>query len=706
MVSRLFLLAVLSVSTALRGADMNILQHGGVSSLSDAVTILPVDTDDAHRRADDLLSRMRKMKSELLSIPAEQRTFDNTVRALDEMGRLFGIIGGGLQLHSMLSGDLAGRNKPFSQVVAAQTPLFMDPAFYQAFRDYVAHGKQRETLDEEQKQYLARSLEDFEREGFRLAVDAPEKFAQLKELMGRLNEVCSLFSRNCDADASFITATDDELASLDPQFVTGLPRNDDGKCVVHCTRPNVTQMLSYCANPDVRERYWVAWHTRSFESNAEVLKELLGLRLQVAQLLGYTSYADYELRNLMIGSEKNAYNFITGLEKRAAVKWDKEFAELTKDLPAGVSLVDGKLSPWDVFYVVESYKKKQGVDDAKIAEYFPVQHTKQVIFDIYERFMDVTFVHHKTLPEDIRGGWHADCEAIEVRTKSGDDLLGFIILDLFPRVGKYNHACHAGTVPGIRYYDAHVGEYTSGVSVGVVVANFPRAVGDKPALLRHNDVTTFFHEFGHAMHYVFGRSSFDATTGTSVKRDFVEFPSQILEEWMWDKNLLCMTVPFQVTRHYKTGEPLPREMVENMVALKKCDSGKFLLRQLGYSTLSLRLHGDTLVDLDDVLRAALETDHISWDARNKMYTAFGHLAGYGSRYYGYMFSRAYAQDAFDQIKAHGSRRGVNGLIDPVVGVRFVSHILQPGGSIDPNILLRGYLGRAPSIDAFCKDLGL
>lgn len=685
---------------------MNILKHGGVSTLADAVTILPVDTADAHRRADDLLSRMRTMKSNLLSIPAEKRTFENTVRAFDEMGRLFGIIGGVLQLHSMLSDDLAGRNEPFAQVVAAQAPLFMDPALYEAFRDYVAHGKQHEVLDEEQEQHLAKCLHDFEREGFQLAIDAPEKFAALKDLMGRMHETHSLFSRNCDADSSFITATDAELASLDAQFVAGLPRNDDGKRVVYCTMPNMKKMLFYCANSGVRERYWVAWNTRSVKSNEPVLKQLLELRLQIAQLLGYKSYADYQLSDLMIGSEENAHSFIAGLKSRAEEKWSKEFAELTKDLPEDVTLVDGKLQPWDVSYIVESYKRKQGVDDTKVAEYFPVQHTKQVIFDIYERFMDVTFVHHGTLPAEIRGGWHSDCEAIEVRTKSGDDLLGFIILDLFPRVGKYNHACHAGTVPGVRHYDVQAGEWKNGVSVGAVVANFPEAVGDKPALLTHYDATTFFHEFGHAMHYVFGRSSFDATTGTSVKIDFVEFPSQILEEWMWDEDLLCMSDPFQVSCHYKTGELLSHEMVKKMVALKKCDSGNFLLGQLGYSTLSLSLHGDSLVDLDEALRSATEKDHINWDTRNKMYAAFGHLGDYGARYYGYMFSRAFAQDAFDEIKAHGVRRGVNGLIDPVVGVRFVSHILRPGGSIDPNLLLRGYLGRVPSVDAFCKDLDL
>jgi thimet oligopeptidase len=316
-----------------------------------------------------------------------------------------------------------------------------------------------------------------------------------------------------------------------------------------------------------------------------------------------------------------------------------------------------------------------------------VQSTIDSLLLVYEKFFNLSF---KQLPAN--GLWDADVRLIEVIDNTINRTIGYLFLDLFPRPNKYNHACENTIIPVT--YDA---QGNPNIGVAIVIANFPKPRADKPALMLFKDVTTFFHEFGHAMHALLGRTPLASFSGTQVKWDFVEMPSQMLEEWLLDTEIITM-----VSKHYKTGQPLPNDLIAAILKSRTYDSGFYVDRQLYLAQLALKLfnNGPT-VDVDATLKQVFNEYlyRIQFDAQDHLYASFGHLTGYGSRYYGYMWSKVFAHDLFNAIKKEG-------LLNPVVGRRYVDAVIGKGGSKDPNDMLKDFLGRAPNQDAFLHDLGL
>jgi thimet oligopeptidase len=247
-------------------------------------------------------------------------------------------------------------------------------------------------------------------------------------------------------------------------------------------------------------------------------------------------------------------------------------------------------------------------------------------------------------------------------------------------------------IPAIRDQDGN-----ENVSLSIITANFPKAQGDKPALFKRSDVRTFFHEFGHALHTLFGRTTLASLSGTRVKRDFVELPSQMLEEWLYDKAILRL-----VSSHYETSEPLPDEMIDRVLQLKNIGSGSFVQRQGLFAKLSLAYFAPGAdKNVDDVYRCLREKiiPNVVYVPEDHMYAAFGHLTNYGAKYYGYLWSKVFAQDLFAEIKKHG-------LLNPEIGKKYVDLVIGRGGSADPNALLKDFLGREPNDKAFFEDMKL
>jgi thimet oligopeptidase len=292
--------------------------------------------------------------------------------------------------------------------------------------------------------------------------------------------------------------------------------------------------------------------------------------------------------------------------------------------------------------------------------------------------------------------WHEEVQLIEIRDKETRTLRGYVFLDLYPREHQYEHFCHSDVVSPTQLLDAN-GKVTMAPAVACIIANFPRGQGDRPALLKHHDVGTFFHEFGHAMHHVLGSTELVAFSGTSVKLDFVEVPSQLFEEWAFDKEVLKT-----LSCHYHTGKSLPDDLVDRIIALKKFDSGWFVTRQCMLSLLSLEIYKPGAHKDIDAIRQQLAQEMMPMvcnDPDIHMQTSFGHLIGYGARYYSYMWSKVYAMDLFDAVKTQG-------LVNPETGKRLVDTVLAKGGSVDPEVLLKKCLGREPRTDAFFAYLGI
>jgi thimet oligopeptidase len=376
------------------------------------------------------------------------------------------------------------------------------------------------------------------------------------------------------------------------------------------------------------------------------------------------------------------------LVDKASPKVKKELKEWTANLPESVNLAEeGKVKPWDKRYIKTQFKKKYlELDEQKIAEYFPMEHTIKQLLSIYERFLSIKFKEISAT-----GFWHEDVKLIEAHEVHSNKLLGYILLDLYPRDNKFSHAAHTTIISCV----SQNGQ--SSPSVGIVIANFPKPTSSKPSLLKFKDVQTFFHEFGHAIHTMLGCTEFYSFSGTNVKKDFVEMPSQMLEDWMNDKEILKM-----VSKHYKNNEPLPENLIDKLTKLEKFDSGDFILQQVYYSLLSLDYYAqgknkDTQEISKKLYKKVL--NYMLWSDENHFQASFGHITDYGPSYYGYLWSKVFAKDLFYEIKKYG-------LLNPEIGKKYIKEVIGKGGSKDPNELLRNFLGRKPVENAFFNDFGI
>lgn len=645
-------------------------------------------TIEGVKRFTDLCMQLAKQEFEdILAIEPEDRTFENTMLALDQseekLSRMYAVI----YFLQMVSPDKAMRDACLAAKIELRkffVDVYLEPKLYHAYQDYMKHQGQQEDLTEEQRYHIEEAIKGFKRSGLHLS---EEKLAEVKVLKKELAKMTSEYSSNIAEDASEIKVTEAELDGIDEHMKKNLKRDGD-LYVLGCDYPTVIEIRQNCSVSKTREKLHLTFNNRAYPKNQELLNAVVKKKTELAKMLGFESAAALNIDGTMAKTPDAADSFLKDLIKRGESKWTQEWKDLIRDLPEGVKLGEhDALNKWDYYYLLERYKKKHfDIDERVVAEYFPVEKAFKGILDIYQKFFGVEF---KKVSTDWL--WHDDVELIEVVDKKTRDLLGYVYLDLYPREGKYKHYCSMGMFSGQKR-DGFKAPY-----VGAILANFPQATADRPALLKFDEVTTFFHEFGHAMHGVLGRTSLAGAAGTSVKLDFVEVPSQMFEEWMYDKDMLA-----QVSGHYKTGEPLPEKIIDKMIALKKFDAGYFTLRQAYLSLVSLNVYQDTqLNDCEKVARYLHEKymPHVVFDDRTHFCSSFGHLMGYGARYYAYQWARVYSLDLFSEVKKHG-------LLNEQIGRKLWKTVLGRGGSVDPSQLLKDFLGREPNMDAFLQNYGL
>lgn len=652
------------------------------------VQLFPQTVTEIETRTELLIERITKKITTLIAIPVKEKTFENTVRAFDE------IVGGdfvqerdALGALSYVSTDAAVREA--SQKASIELGQFALKMFlhnielYDTFKAYVEGNRKQEQLTQEQAYFVDEQMRSFKRSGLDLPKEQRDKIA---DIQNKLTQLTSDFDFAINGDKTKVNLTRDELVGVDEDLIATLPKNDDGTYAVGVDYPTYHAVVEHCTNGRTREKMFVAFRNRAYPQNIPVLEEIIAQRDELAHLLGFTSFAAYSLDDEMVRTVERAETFLDDLIAKAKIKETKEFQKLTQELPQGVVLSpQGKMYPWDKAFTRERYKEKHfKLDDRKVSEYFPTEKTLQGLLAIYEKFFSLEF---KDVP--VVGLWDPEVRMLHVVHKPSGAMLGYLLLDIYPRANKYSHACHMTIVP------AHNKE--GAIPVSVVIANFPKATASKPALLKLADVRTFFHEFGHALHALFGRTEMKLFAGTNTKTDFVEMPSQMLEEWLWDKSIVK-----NLSSHYQTGEHMPDDMLHAIIELKNFSTGDTVLQQAFYALLSLEYYKegkkkDTTQILHNLCARVLSNTECSQD--DHMQAAFGHLTSYGARYYGYMWSKVFALDLFEQIKQVG-------LLNPTIGTKYVDTVLSKGGSKDPNELLKDFLGREPNQEAFFKDLGL
>ena len=663
-----------------------------IKTVSDIEQLFAYDPKEIKSRFAATMEHIQDVVDAILAIPNDERSFCNTFKSIDDLVRYITT-----HIAPLFDQSYVNPSKEIRDLVqfeylqleqVMQNLMSKNVALYKACKAYVEgnYNKEKESLSQEERRFVTELMKRFKRNGLDLPAD---KIKELKEITNKINALEIEFDKNIAEENRKIHVTREELGGLSDDFINNLKKTDDGKYILGTDYPTFFGVMNNSTVETTRKQMYDLFSNRAYPVNMPVLDKVIALRDKLAHILGYNSYAEYELDDQMIKTPKHAYDFIDGLIADSQNKQKDEFEKLTKELPSSVILdAEGKFKPWDIRYVKEQYKKKHfNLDDEKIAEYFPVDNTLKEIFDIYQTLLDLKFE-----PITINNLWHPEVLAIKVTNKQTNGIIGYLLLDLYPREGKYTHACHDTLLAAQKLSNGSVCP-----ALSIVIANFPKPQNGRPGLLKYDDVKTFFHEFGHAMHALLGSTEMATFAGTAVKKDFVETPSQMFEKWLDDTELLQ-----RIGRHYKTGEPLPKEIIDKLVGIVRFDSGSFIATQGYYSLLSLDYFSpgekkDTQGISEELAKKILT--YTQWDPNNHFQASFGHLMGYGAQYYGYLWSRVFAIDLFDTIKKEG-------LLSPKAGQRLISSILGRGGSKDPDVLLKDYLGREPNQKAFLKEYGI
>lgn len=663
-----------------------------ISSRDAIVRLFPKTAREIQERVELYLQQIKQEVAALIAIPSRERTWDNTMRAYDHINALsdVAIMCQILVDLELVSPDQEVRDAAHAGVLKIQE-VFIDLVslnidLYQALKAYAQGNAACDALTDEQEYFLHETLADYKRHG----LDLPEeKRARVAILLKEIAALELTFEENISKDNSTIIVSHDALQGLNQSLIDTLKRTEDGQYVLGVDYPTYFAVMENCAVAATRQALYITFSNRAYPANEKILHQVIAKRDQLAKLLGFASYAHLDLDDAMAQRPERVQAFLTDLAARATPKEEQERDLLRAHMPDGITLsADNRFQPWDYAYVAQQYKKKYcAIDETQIAEYFPMDSAIAGMLSIYQEFLDVVFKECS-----ITGLWSDEVRLIEVYNDN-KQLLGYLLLDLFPRPNKYTHACHNTTIPAI-----DLGDGTIIPALSLVVANFTKPTHDKPALLhRERDVETFFHEFGHALHALLGRTTLGSCSGTHVKTDFVEMPSQMLEEWLWDGTILK-----KISKHYITGQPLPDELIAKIQQMKHFDTGYTIKRQIMLANVSLAcyLSGEHKDIAALVHHLHTQYNHsTAYEPRAHFYASFGHLMPYAAKYYGYLWSRVFALDLFSCIKQEG-------LLNPAIGKRYIREILAKGGSQDPNQLIKNFLGREPSIIPFLQDLGL
>ena len=630
------------------------------------------ETDAALERADALVART--------AASADAPGFDATLLPLELAGAAIGEgYGRGAfmgQVHTDAGVRDAGQAAE-ERINKWRVALVFRDDLYRAVRAF-ASTPEASALDGEPRRLLDFWLRDFRRAGHELD---PEARAELERLRNRLVELEVAFQRNVNEYRDGIEITREQLTGLPDDYVERLSTGDaPGTYRVSLDYPQLNPFLEQAHDRGLRETLYRKHWNRAVDSNRPLLVEALRLRHRIAELFGKPSWAHHAMELKMAGGPDRVDAFYRELLPAVARATEQELAAMTP-------LLGAPIAAWDWRYYDEQVRRDQfGVDQNLVSEYFPLDAVLDGMFAITGEVFGLSYRR----VEDARA-WEASVQLYEIRDRDDGEPIARFYADLFPREGKFGHAAAFPLMIGHRRAD---GAYEQPLSA--IVANFTPASGDRPALLTHGEVETLFHEFGHILHMSLTRAQFTRFSGAETEWDFVEAPSQIMEHWIWDASVLG-----RFARQFRTGEPIPAELVEHMVAARNLNIGLKTSMQAFYGALDLSLHaGDASPDLDDALRSAYTVTRMPYPEGTFMLSGFGHLmGGYDAGYYGYLWADVIGDDMFGRFTAEG-------VLSPSVGGSYRREILEPNGSRSADDLVRAFLGREPSNEAFLRLRGM
>ena len=553
------------------------------------------------------------------------------------------------------------------------------PDLYAAFRRL---SDSKPQAPPEQLRLLDFWMRDFRRAGHELAATEREELKGLKE---RLVELEVAFAANVDAYTDHIEVTKEELDGLPDSFISALkPGDAEGTFRVSLDYPELFPYLQNATNRERRKELLLKKNSSVTEENRPLLEEALGLRRRIAHLVGYESWAHHSMDVKMADPDRVAAfydDLVPRLKEKVVAEHDRMRQMLADEYG------DDTLQQWDIsYYSTRIRREEYGVDQYEVAEYFPLE---AVINGMLEIIADMFGLEYERIDE--ANAWHPDVYLHRVKDAESGDHLAYFYMDLFPRDGKYGHAAAFDLVAG---HTNLAGEKVR--PIAAMVANFTKPTEDAPSLLRHDEVLTLFHEFGHILHQTLTRAETVRFSGANTEWDFVEAPSQIMEHWTWEPDVLG-----RFATHYETGEKIPDRMVQNLVQARDVNVAAANLRQAYFGILDLLLHDDADErDLDALDRLAYEVNELPFPEGTFFLASFGHvMGGYDAGYYGYLWSKVFGDDMYSRFQAEG-------VLNPTVGRAYRAAILEQGGSKAADDLLIEFLGRQPNNEAFLANMGL
>jgi len=641
-------------------------------------------------QADLLMKISQAVYDSIGALKAEDVTYDNVIKALGDNSVEYENVRNMLDFLQHVSPDKALRDASVTsdkKLSEFDVEISMREDVFQSL--LALEKKLGDTLEPEAKRFLERHIKMGRRNGLHLLKEVQEEIKAIKK---EISDLSIDFSKNLNEENTVLEFTAEELDGLPADLLNSLERTELGLYKLTLKYPHVFPCFKFVKKPETRRKVDTAFNSRCINENTPILEKLVKLRQKKATLLDFPTHSAFVLDMRMAKSPERVAKFLTDLQTKLCPLRDSDLAlfleykqQECKEL--GIEF-DGKINSWDMrYYMTRVEERKYSVDENKLKEYFSLEVVTKGLLGIYQDLLNLKFElvpgHHS---------WHEDATLYSVFDNDMQSLIGYFYLDLFPRPGKYGHAACFGLQPRSRTSDG-----TTQVAVGAMVANFTKSTADQPSLLSHDEVETYFHEFGHVMHRICAETQFSLFSGTAVERDFVEAPSQMLENWCWERESLA-----RMSAHYKDGSAIPDDLLVPLLNSRKANAGVFNMRQITLATFDQTIHTRPEVDTAAVFREVSEKIlGVPVAPGTNMAASFGHLAGgYDAQYYGYLWSEVFSADMFH------SRFKTEGVMNAKVGSDYKNFILKPGGSLDAEVMLRNFLGRDPKEDAFLVSKGL
>ncbi len=644
--------------------------------------------DDIERGVDEAIRTVERLADELASVPDGRRSFENTVLPLDEISNVFNQASGRFGFLSQVSAnaelrDVAHRQEERLNVFAAGIGFRED--IDRALKAYATRAE-LEALPDDARRLLEFALRDYRRNGLDLNKETRDELQSLQE---RLVGLGIEFRKKIDDCQDHIEVSREELDGLPDAYIERLRTVEADGAVryrVGLDYPELHPFLDAAHDGERRRELFYKNHNKAADTNIDILEEALRVRSSMATLLGFESWAAYALEVKMAKQADAVLEFLEDLESQLQAKLAADLARLSQqqERRTGIAGPIG-ISDWR-YYTNQVIQEEYQVDPFDVAAYFPLDAVLDGMFRVYEELVGVKFVRR---PDVVASAWHEDAQPFDIVDPASGEALARFYMDLYPRPGKFGHAAAFTLRGGRRLSDDG---YQRPISA--IVANFTKPTESSPSLLRHTEVVTLFHEFGHILHQTLTSSRYTRFSGTRVERDFVEAPSQMLEHWCWQPHMLS-----SFSRHYETGDPLPASLIGRMIEAKHTSSAIATLRQVYFSRLDLAYHSEPGRSTDEIARELHPITGFPFPEDTHFQAGFGHLFGYDAGYYGYLWSRVFGDDMFTRFEEPGASVST-------VGAEYRQHILEPGGTADADQLIHRFLGREPNADAFLRELGL